>query len=155
MPRLSIQALFDFAKIRMAPAGAARAEDCSGTITAEEALRAEEARYAAQMANDFAAMERLFGDDLVYIHSSTVVDTKASFIDSMRSGTVKYRRMRRGEVKVRVYGCIAVISGRATFEVTVKGEDRMLDLLFHSVWAKRAAGAQFVSWQATRTPPKA
>ncbi|HZP91946.1 MAG TPA: nuclear transport factor 2 family protein [Burkholderiales bacterium] len=155
MSILSIRALFDFTKIRMVPAGAARTEDCSGTITAEEALRAEEARYNAQMANDFAAMERLFGDDLVYIHSSTVVDTKASFIDSMRSGTVKYRRMRRGEVKVRTYGCIAIISGRGTFEVTVKGEDRTLDLLFHSVWAKRAAGAQFVSWQATRMPPKA
>jgi hypothetical protein len=130
-------------------------EDCSGTISAEEAIRAEDRRYAALMANDFAALERMIGEDLDYIHSSTVRDTKRSFIESVRSGAVKYRRMRRGEARVRTYGCIAIISGGATFDVTVKGEDRTLEVLFHSVWAKRAAGVQFISWQATRLPPKA
>jgi Domain of unknown function (DUF4440) len=135
--------------------GTGTSGDCSGTATAEEAIRAEESRYAAQMANDFAALERLIGDDLEYIHSSTVRDTKRSFIEALRSGTVQYRRMRRGEVKVRTYACIAIISGGASFDVTVKGEDRTLDVLFHSVWAKRGAGMQFISWQATRLPPKA
>lgn len=125
-------------------------QDCSGTITVEEALAAEDARFKAQMSGDVAAMQRLFGDDLVYIHSSTVQDTKASFIESIRSGTVKYRKMTRGEVKVRTYGCVAIVSGRSDFEVTVKGEDRTMKLLFHAVWAKRAAGAQFISWQATK-----
>jgi hypothetical protein len=97
-------------------------------------------------------MQRLIGDDLVYIHSSTVQDTKASFIESIRSGNVKYRTMKRGDVKVRTYGCIAIVSGGASFEVTVKGEDRTLSLLFHAVYAKRAAGIQFVSWQATKLP---
>jgi len=31
------------------------AEECAGSITADEALRAEDARYTAQIANDFAA----------------------------------------------------------------------------------------------------
>jgi hypothetical protein len=128
------------------------AQDCAGTITTDEALQAEDARYAAQMANDFAAMERLFGNDLTYIHSSTVVDTKASFIESMRSGAVRYRNMRRGDVKVRCYGGLAIITGKGSFEVTVRGEDRTLNLLFHAIWAQRAAGPQFVSWQATRLP---
>ena len=146
--------LRSFATMHMVPAGAAGAQDCIGTITADEALKAEDARYTAQTRNDFAAIERLFGDDLVYIHSSTVEDTKASFIESMRSGAVKYRAMKRGDVKVRTYGCIAIISGRANFEVTARGQELSLDLLFHAVWAKRAAGAQFVSWQATRVMPK-
>jgi 3-deoxy-D-manno-octulosonate 8-phosphate phosphatase KdsC-like HAD superfamily phosphatase len=154
MLRPLIRALWGCFKPSVVPAGGASAEECTGTITAGEALKAEEARYAAQMTNDFAAMERLFGNDLVYIHSSTTVDTKASFIESMRSGAVKYRAMKRGEVKVRTYGCIAIISGRASFDVTARGQDMMLDLLFHSVWAKRAAGVQFVSWQATRPPAK-
>ena len=129
-------------------------QDCSGAITPAEALAAEDARYAAQMKNDFAAMERLFGDDLVYVHSSTVIDTKASFIESMRSGAVRYHKMTRGDVKVRAYGCIAIISGAGSFEVTARGQDMRLDLLFTAVWAKRAAGVQFVSWQATRLPAK-
>jgi hypothetical protein len=147
-----MHALRDFATLRAAPGGGA--QGCSGTITVAEALQAEEARYAAQIGNDFAAMERLFGDELVYIHSSTLEDTKASFIESMRSGNVKYRAMKRGDVTVRTYGCIAIISGHANFEVTARGQELSLQLLFHAVWAKRAAGVQFVSWQATRIMPK-
>jgi hypothetical protein len=132
----------------------AAAQQCSGTISEDEAQRAEDARYAAQTGNDFAAMDRLFGADLVYIHSSAVVDDKASYIDSMRSGNVKYRVMRRSEVKVRTYGCLAIVSGNANFDVTVKGQDLSVELRFHSIWAKRAGGPQFLSWQATRVPPK-
>jgi hypothetical protein len=149
MLRPWIRALQNAARLSAAQAGGGT-QDCSGTISVEEALKAEDARYAAQMANDFAAMERLFGDDLVYIHSSTTEDTKASFIESMRSGAVRYRSMKRGEVAVRTYGCIAIISGRTSFQVTARGQDLALELLFHAVWAKRAKGVQFVSWQATR-----
>ncbi|MEO8163765.1 MAG: nuclear transport factor 2 family protein [Betaproteobacteria bacterium] len=126
------------------------AQECSGTITVDDALKAEEARFKAQMSGDAAAMNKLFGDDLVYVHSSTVVDTKASFIESITSGNVQYRAMSRGDAKVRTYGAIAIVSGSAKFEVTVKGDYRTLDLLYHAIWAKRAAGVQFVSWQATK-----
>lgn len=128
------------------------AQACSGTITVEEALQAEDARYQAQMSGDGAAMSKLFGDDLVYIHSSTVQDTKASFIESITSGNVRYRGMSRGEPRVRTYGCIAIVSGEARFDVTVKGEDRTLNLLYHAIWARRGSDVQFVSWQATRLP---
>ena len=127
-------------------------ENCTGTISAEETWSAEQARYAAQTGGDFAALERMIGDDLVYIHSSSNVDTKASFIESQRAGTVKYRSMKPLEINVRSYGCIGIVSGRLDVDVTVRGQDNTLKLLFHSVWAKRAAGLQFISWQATRLP---
>jgi hypothetical protein len=138
----------------MLASGSAVAGECGGPASADEALAAEDARYAAQTGNDFAAMQRLFGADLVYTHSSAVVDTKASYIDSMQSGTVKYRVMRRSDVTVRTYGCIAIISGQGNFDVTVKGQDMAVELRFHSIWAKRDKGLEFISWQATRVPPK-
>ncbi len=144
-----IKTLARFATLHAAAPGSG-AQECSGTITVDEALKAEEARFKAQMAGDATAMNKLFGDDLVYIHSSTVVDTKKSFIESITSGNVKYRSMHQGESKVRTYGSVAIVTGSAKFEVTVKGENRTLDLLYHAVWAKRLAGAQFVSWQATK-----
>lgn len=135
-------------------APAARAQTCGAAVTAAEALAAEDARYAAQTGNDFAAMEKLFGEDLVYIHSSSAVDDKASYIDSMRSGTVIYRVMNRSDVKVRTYGCIAILTGKADYEVTVRGDEFPVSLAFHTVWAKRDRGLEFISWQATRIPPK-
>ena len=135
-------------------AGAASAQDCSGTITADEAMKAETARYAAQTSNDFAAMEKLFGADLTYNHSSAVSDDKAKYIDAMRSGRTKYRKMTpNSDVKTRTYGCVAIITGTAVYEVTAGGQDRTVPLRFTAIWAKRPSGLQFVSWQSTGIPP--
>ena len=90
---------------------------------------------------------------LVSCHLPSMVrDTKASFIESLRSGKVVYRNMTRGDTNVRVFGNIAIITGGAVFEVTAGGADKTLNVLFHSVWIKREPGLQFVSWQATRLP---
>lgn len=122
----------------------------AGIITVAEALQAEDARYDAQIDDDFEALEQLIGKDLVYIHSSTLQDTKASFIESLRSEKVSYHSMERSNSKVRTFGNVAIITGKAVFEVTVRGKDKTLNLLFHSVWVKRESGVQFVSWQSTR-----
>lgn len=121
-------------------------------VSTEEALKAEDARYAAQMGDDFAAMDKLFSPDLVYIHTSSVLDNKASYIESMRSGTVKYKVMRRSEVTVRNFGCIAIINGIGNYDVRVKENDINVVLRFTSIWQKTDAGLQFVSWQSTRMP---
>ena len=128
------------------------ATDNSGSLSVTDALQVEDARYEAQIGNDFEALDRLFAKDLVYIHSSTVQDTKASFIESLRSGKVSYHSMERSGTRVRIFGNVAIITGKAVFEVTSRGRDMTLNLLFHSVWAKRDSGLQFVSWQATRLP---
>ena len=135
-------------------AGAAAAEECSGTITADEAMKAELARYAAQTANDFAAIDKPFGDDLTYNHSSAASDDKAKYVDAMRSRRAKYRKMTpNSDVKTRTYGCLAIIIGTAVYEVTSSGQDRSVPLRFTAIWAKRASEIQFVSWQSTGLPP--
>lgn len=144
-----------FATLGLVAAGAASAEECSGTITADEAMKAETARHAAQTANDFAAMEKMFGNDLTYNHSTAATDNKASYIDAMRSGRTKYRKMTpNNDVKTRTYGCLAIITGTAVYEVTSGGQDRTLPLRFTTIWAKRPSGLEFVSWQSTSIPPK-
>jgi hypothetical protein len=154
MHRLLLRTLYGFAILAVMSSGAALAEDCSGNITAEEALRGEDARYAAQTGREFAALQQLIGEDLVYIHSSAIVDNKASYIETQRAGTVIYRTMKRSDASVRTYGCLAIITGLANFDVTNKGQDISVELRFHSIWAKRAGTVQFVSWEATRVPPK-
>jgi len=155
MMRLLLPLCFGFLILEVVASGIASAEECSGAITAEEALRAEDARYAAQIANDFAAMERMFGQDLVYIRSSDgAVADKRAYIEAMRSGTLKFRAMRRSDVKVRTYGCLATITGYFELDLTARGEDLSEQVRFHSLWAKRGQDVQFVSWQSTRVPPK-
>ena len=136
----------------MLGAAGATAAECNGTISADEALKAEDARDAAQTAPDFAAMERLFGDELLYTHSSGKSDGKASYIELQRSKSVIYRSMQRSNVTVRTFGCVAIITGNAHYQVTVNGKDITPELVFHSIWVKRNGSLQFISWQSTAAP---
>src|SRR4051812_1662291 len=142
MKQLLSLVFFCFAAVGVAGPSVALAESCGGQVSEGEALAAEDARYAAQMGDDFSALQKLIGSDLVYIHSSAVVDTKASYIESMKSGTVKYRVMRRSDVTVRTYGCIAIISGLGNFDVTVEGQDMAGEVCFYHTLAQRGRGVE-------------
>ncbi|HZP94234.1 MAG TPA: nuclear transport factor 2 family protein [Burkholderiales bacterium] len=133
-------------------ASVAAAAECR--ITEDEILAAEARRYEAQTGNDFPALDRIYGDDMIYIHSTAAVDTKASYLGTLKAGTVRYRTMRLLDSKVRVYDCLAIMTGTARFDVTVKGEDITVDLRFTETWARRGNELQFISWQSTRVPPK-
>ena len=124
-------------------------------MTEKELLALEESRFAAMVARDFTRLDSLVHDQLLYTHSSGVTDTKASWLQSLRSGRVKYRKMTpNGDVTTRTYGCIAIITGTAVYEVTSGGQDRTVPLRFTAIWAKRSSGPEFVSWQSTGIPPR-
>jgi ketosteroid isomerase-like protein len=119
-----------------------------------EIQAAEDARYRAMTSNDLDALAGLLGDDLVYTHSSAVVDDKAAYLESLRSGKVKYLAAKRDGVRIRGYGDTAVVHGHAQIEAEIHGERRSLDNLFVNVWVKRAGGWRMVHWASTAIPKK-
>lgn len=134
--------------------GVAAAADCDKDKVPAEVLAAEDVRYRAMVGEDFATLEQVLGDDLVYTHSSTVVDSKKSYINTLRSRKVTYLKTDRSDVKVTPYGCIAIVTGRGDFQVTIDGKEMPVQIRFTNVWEKRSSRWQMVAWQATRIPPK-
>ena len=122
----------------------------AGTSQAE-VHASEDRRYAAMVAADVSALEQVLADDMIYTHSSSSVDTKASLIELIRSGRSVYRRIERPEEKIRIYGQSAVVTGQARIEL---GGDspRTLNLRYTNVWVKNPGGWQMVAWQSTRLP---
>ncbi|MBM3336719.1 MAG: nuclear transport factor 2 family protein [Betaproteobacteria bacterium] len=133
--------------------GLAYAAACE-PVTEAQVQAAEDARYAAQITLDYSALENLLADDLMYIHSSAVVNNKQSYMASMRDGSVRYLAMKRSDVQVRTFGCVAVMTGVGQFDVQLKDKLLNVELRFHSLWINREGRLQFVSWQSTRLPQK-
>ena len=119
---------------------------------AAEILALEDKRYAAMTSNDLAALEALFHDDMIYTHSSAVVDTRASYLEALRSGKTRYKTAKRFEEKVRFAGDAALVTGRAEFEVELNGAPKTLRLRFLNVWTKTPAGWKFIAWQSCSLP---
>lgn len=121
-------------------------------MTEKDMLALEDERFGAMIARDFARLQLLVHDDLMYTHSSGVVDGKASWLDSMKSGRVKYKKANCTERKVRLYGDTALITGRAVIDAEIGGQAKTLRLLFLNAWTKSPRGWQFVAWQSTPLP---
>ena len=108
----------------------------------------EEQRFQAQVGGDIAGLERLLSDQLVYTHSNASVDTKASFIEAIRTRR-PYQKVERSGEDVRLHGDTAVVTGQA--RIDLNGGAR-LNLRYTDVWVKTAGGWQMVAWQSTRLP---
>lgn len=119
---------------------------------AEAVKAAELRRFAVMTARDYTALATILGDDLVYTHSSAVVDSKAAYLESLTSGRVTYKTITPSDLQVRVYGTTAIITGLAAMTVDANGEALNNRLRFTDVWVKRDGRWQMVAWQSTRMP---
>lgn len=144
------------------PLGAASAFRSSavtavGQNSDADAVKAlETERFQAMEKNDFPALDRLLADDLVYTHSSGAADTKAAYIDSLKSGKTRYLRIVPRDMKVRALGDSVLIHGIAavTLETNTDGKkgENPFTLSFLDVWQKRGGQWQMIAWQSTRLP---
>ena len=116
----------------------------------EEEVRAvNERRFAAMVKEDFAELDRLLADDLTYIHSSGVVETKKQSIASISAKVLRYVSIQSSDVRVRVYGDTAVLTGRAAMSVVAQGRDLNLQNLFTAVYVRQGGEWKLTVWQST------
>ena len=118
----------------------------------DEVSKLEERRWTAMAASDLATLENLLADTLTYTHSSAVIDDKASYIESIRSGRVKYLKVERFDTHSQVYGDTVITTGRARIDVKVSDIERNLNMRYANVWIKTPKGWQFALWQSTPIP---
>lgn len=121
--------------------------------TFEKEVRAvEEQRYKAMLQNDFPTLEKLMADDVVYVHSSGAVDDKQSFVATLRSGSLRYKKFSPEDTRVRIAGNLAVVTGNSAVEVDRDGKPQSFRVRFTAVYEKSGAGWRLSAWQTTRLP---
>ena len=114
-----------------------------------EILGLEDKRWAAQTGKDWKTLDALLHDQLLYTHSSGVTDTKAVWMEAMKSGRTVYKSVKQSDRKVRIYGDNALVTGKAAIEAEVNGQARSMRLVYLNVWTKTPQGWKFVAWQST------
>ena len=117
--------------------------------------RLEDERYAAMLAKDIAALERVLHPDLVYMHSSGVADSKASYIAGVGDRVWDYSRIERSEQTVRVSGALALVFNRLKIDLTVRGVAKSLDNRALAVWVAERGVWRLIALQSGMVPPGA
>lgn len=103
--------------------------------------RLDEERYGAMIAADLAGLDRLLDPDLVYTHSTGDADTKASYLDSLRSGVWKYRGITRSDESVVVREGAVLVFNRVRIDILIRGTPKLLDNRMLAVWVPSPDGA--------------
>ena len=109
----------------------------------------EDARNKAIVNGDAKALDRLTSDDYTFINLRGGVQLKPEIIKGFASGSYHYQSRDITELKVRVYGNSAVVTGRSTQKGVEDGRDNSGDYRFTRVYVKQSGGWQAVAYQAT------
>lgn len=96
----------------------------------------EERRYAAMLAGDADALEELLHDDLGYMHSTGELESKQSYIDTLRAGTSAYKMIRVDDQTIRVHADIGMVFHHLEADVVFQGNERHLDNRLLAVWSR-------------------
>jgi ketosteroid isomerase-like protein len=106
---------------------------------------------ASLIKKDRATMERLYADDYVYVHSNGAVLNKAQEIATCMSPDQAWIAHKTDDLKVRVYGNVAIVTGLSTLTGSAKGYVSG-PRRFTEVWVRRNGRWQMVGGQTTLVP---
>ena len=118
--------------------------------TKQSALDFQTARFNAMIEADVERLEDFLADDLTYTHTTGWIETKSEFLATVESGFIDYMVVTPREVKIRVYGDVAVITGLSRMQGEVG--DRSVDFTIRFTDVSRRIGDswQLVAWQSAK-----
>jgi hypothetical protein len=133
---------------------------CAATPDATDAADAtamgrelELRRFAAMVAVDAAALESLLAPSLRYCHSTGRCETRAQFLDALRSGATTYRKIELTEFSARRIGTALLMGGKIDVDIVPAGAPaQQMQLAYTDVYERIGGRWQLVAWHSSRSP---
>lgn len=141
-----------FPAIAVLSFGQAKADASSAAPTSVEQtlMQLERDWTQASLKKDIGALDKIMADDWVNIDFQGRTVTKAETLASLKSGLPATQAAGLGEMKIRVFGDSAIVTGSDTEKSSAKGKDVIDKYLWTDVFVKRAGRWQAVASQSTK-----
>ena len=120
----------------------------------QELIAVENAWAEAAVKADGAALGKLYADEYMFTDENGVVWNKSQDIANVTSGAYKPVSYKFDDMRVRIYGDTAVVTGRNEIKASFKDEDISGPYRFTDVFVKRDGRWQCVATQAARVSKK-
>ena len=101
-------------------------------------------------AADLDALDRLFSDDLRWVHASGKVDTKTDMINQFGDGSMRCFTIERSDEEYRTFGPTGVATGVVAMDALVNGNRKQVVSRYTGVWSAHGGIPQLISWQSAR-----
>lgn len=125
------------------------AKDKKSASVEEHLMKLERDAVDAMKRNDISFLENLEAPDYLFIDPAGMVHTREEDLAIARSGDLKIESINIDEMKVRVYGDTAVVTGQSTVKGAFKTQDISGKYRWTDVFVKRNGKWQLVNAQLT------
>ena len=109
----------------------------------------EEARNQAVLHGDVAALDKMTSDDYTFITLRGELRTKSDILKGFASGSFHYESRQISDLKVRVHGDTAIVTGRSVQKGMENGKDYSGDYRFTRVYVRENGRWLTVALQTT------
>ena len=116
----------------------------------DEVRNAEKDWAAAVVARDYDALAQILGDQLVYAHSTGVVEGKSEYVGKLRSGAQRYDGIEHHSTIVRAYADAAVAHSKVRMTGQSGSEAFDNQLMMMHLWVKQGGKWRLAAHQTTR-----
>src|ERR1035437_895995 len=116
----------------------------------EELKKLETDRAAAVVKADITTLEAQTADDYALINANGQVMDKKQTLDAIKTGQVKLTSNELSDLRVRVYGHVAVITGKSDAKGMLSGTEVNGPVMFTRVYVKKNGRWQSVAFQQIR-----
>lgn len=120
--------------------------------TQDDAVKAEKAWAAAVLKGDFATLDKLLADELIYTHSSAVVEDKKVYFGRLKSGTLKYNLLDQEPITAKVYGDTVILHYKVHMKGVSDGSAFETRAVVTHVWVKQGGAWKMAAHHAAKLP---
>jgi ketosteroid isomerase-like protein len=115
-------------------------------------LQLEKDRFKAMINHDSAFLSNCLAEDLVYVHSNGMQDTKESLMNKIMSGALQYTSVDVQQADIRTFKETAWIHGAAKIKVR-NGKDSPeieLSIRYLDIYKREDGEWRLVAWQSAK-----
>ncbi|MGH9358321.1 MAG: nuclear transport factor 2 family protein [Terriglobia bacterium] len=120
----------------------------------QELLKLENKENQAFLNRDTKVLDRLYADTLAWTRPNGEFLNKAQVLENLRSGKTKYDSIKHHDVRVRIYGNTAILTGTSTTDLVYGGKPMNRFRWFGEVWVKQNGRWQLVAREVSPGPSK-
>lgn len=118
--------------------------------TAADITAAEKNWASKVLARDVKALERIVADDLIYAHSTGIIDTKHSYLAKIGEGRQVYTKVEHQKMETRLYGTTAITHCIMRMVGTNQAGPFDDKVMMMHVWVKKSGAWVLAAHQTTR-----
>ena len=119
---------------------------------AERVTELEENRLQAMLEADADTLDAMMADGALYIHSAGTFDTKAMFVEKVKTGALDYKEIKNDVEQISVIGTVALVTGLLNIALLREGTPAEISIRYLTVWQMDGDQPQMLSFQATPLP---